>query len=160
MIYYSFEDEDAPTEAATSPKNVQTLQSTSFRRNWRSELRNRHVGSKAAGESIELSHGVDSQEVQDSDLKELNLLGVEEDELQPLKEPSAEDEAIVLQEWCSDDLVHLPFLPLPSSDGTLVPLPEAEAEELRNHIASGHVTKPNLCRGCLTAEGPRPQVNS
>ena len=30
MIYYSLEDQDAPTEAATSPKNAQTLQSTSF----------------------------------------------------------------------------------------------------------------------------------
>ena len=100
------------------------------------------------------SHTVDGQEAQDSDLKELNPLEVEEDEPQPLKEPSAEDEA-TLQEWCSDDLVHLPFVPLPSSDGTLVPLTEAEAEELRNHIASGHVTKSNLCRGCLTAEGLR-----
>ena len=109
---------------------------------------------QTAGESVNSSHAVDGQEAQDSDLKELNALEVEEDEPQPLIEPSAEDEAI-LQEMVFRRSGASTFLTPAIVRRNLVPLTEAEAEELRNHIASGHVTKSNLCRGCLTAEGPR-----
>ena len=36
-----------------------------------------------------------------------------------------------------------------------MPLTEPEIVELTDHVNSGHVTKSNLCRGCLQSEGPR-----
>ena len=71
-----------------------------------------------------------------------------------LQLPSPEQEAI-LQEWCTTEEVGLPFIPVDSSDGEVKPLNDQELEELRSHISSGHLTKSNLCKGCLIAEGPR-----
>ena len=49
----------------------------------------------------------------------------------------------------------LPSAALPASDGSMMPLTEPEIVELTDHVNSGHVTKSNLCRGCLQSEGPR-----
>ena len=76
------------------------------------------------------------------------------DELFELSLPTPEEEAI-LQEWCTLQEVSLPYIPLNSSNGEVKPLSSEEMEELKQHIASGHLTKSHLCKGCLVAEGPR-----
>ena len=60
-----------------------------------------------------------------------------------------------LQEWCLLPEVSLPFVHLDASDGSISPLDNDAMEELKKHIQSGHLTKSHLCKGCLTAEGPR-----
>ena len=60
-----------------------------------------------------------------------------------------------LQEWCLLPEVSLPFAHLDASDGSISPLDNDAMEELKKHIQSGHLTKSHLCKGCLTAEGPR-----
>ena len=60
-----------------------------------------------------------------------------------------------LQEWCLLPEVALPFAHLDASDGSISPLDHDAMEELKQHIQSGHLTKSHLCKGCLTAEGPR-----
>ena len=60
-----------------------------------------------------------------------------------------------LQEWCLLPEVALPFAHLDASDGSISPLDRDSMEELKQHIQSGHLTKSHLCKGCLTAEGPR-----
>ena len=65
------------------------------------------------------------------------------------------DEQAALDEWCRSDHVALPSTDLPSSDGSMLALNEEELKELSDHILSGHVTKSNLCKSCLEAEGPR-----
>ena len=60
-----------------------------------------------------------------------------------------------LQEWCLLSEVSLPFAHLDASDGSISPLDNDAMEELKKHIQSGHLTKSHLCKGCLTAEGPR-----
>ena len=65
------------------------------------------------------------------------------------------DEQVLLDEWCRSDHVALPSSNLPSSDGSLLALNEEELKELSDHNLSGHVTKSNLCKSCLEAEGPR-----
>ena len=37
----------------------------------------------------------------------------------------------------------------------MLALNEEELKELSEHVLSGHVTKSNLCKTCLEAEGPR-----
>ena len=49
----------------------------------------------------------------------------------------------------ASDLVSLPRKDLPCSDGSTYPLSSDEMKELEEHIRSGHVTKSNICRGCL-----------
>ena len=56
---------------------------------------------------------------------------------------------------CMSELVALPRAPLPTSDGSMMPLTQDELQELNDHVNSGHLTKSNLCRGCLQSEGPR-----
>ena len=60
-----------------------------------------------------------------------------------------------LQEWCLLPEIALPFAHLDASDGSISPLDHDEMEELKQHIQLGHLTKSHLCKGCLTAEGPR-----
>ena len=64
-------------------------------------------------------------------------------------------EQVLLDEWCRSEHVALPFTDLPASDGSLLARNGEELRELSDHILSGHVTKSNLCRSCLEAEGPR-----
>ena len=65
------------------------------------------------------------------------------------------DEQLQIDSWCQSDLVALPSAALPASDGSMMPLTENEIVELIDPVNSGHVTKSNLCRGCLQSEGPR-----
>ena len=65
------------------------------------------------------------------------------------------DEQTALDEWCRSDHVALPSTDLPASDGSMLALNEEELKELSDHVLSGHVTKSNLCKSCLEAEGPR-----
>ena len=65
------------------------------------------------------------------------------------------DEQLQIDSWCQSDLVALPSAALPAFDGSMMPLTENEIVELTDHANSGHVTKSNLCRGCLQSEGPR-----
>ena len=65
------------------------------------------------------------------------------------------DEERTLQEWCSSELVSLPSMALPASNGTVLPLNKRGQDELSDHLRSGHSSKSNLRRGCLQAEGPR-----
>ena len=65
------------------------------------------------------------------------------------------DEQVLLDEWCRSEHLALPFTDLPESDGSLLALSEEELSELSDHIISGHVTKSNLRKSCLEAEGPR-----
>ena len=69
-----------------------------------------------------------------------------------LQLPSPEQKAI-LQGRCTTEEVGLPFIPVDSSDGAVKT--DQKLEELRSHKSSGHLTKSNLCKGCLIAEGPR-----
>ena len=78
----------------------------------------------------------------------------EDDKEEDLKTSTSGMEAD-LQEWCLLPEVALPFAHLDASDGSISPLDNAEMEELKKHIQSGHLTKSHLCKGCLTAEGPR-----
>ena len=48
----------------------------------------------------------------------------------------------------------LPSAPLPTSDVSMMPLNQDELKELNDHVNSGHLTKSNLCRGCLQSEVP------
>ena len=68
--------------------------------------------------------------------------------------PSSEEEAI-LQEWCMQDHVGLPYLSLASTNGEVKPLSAEDLDELKAHINSGHLTKSHLSKGCLISEGPR-----
>ena len=77
-----------------------------------------------------------------------------EEQQEKLQPPSLEKEAI-LQEWYSTEEVGLPFICVDSSNGDVKPLTDHVLEELRSHIFSGHLTKSNLCKGCLIADGPR-----
>ena len=65
------------------------------------------------------------------------------------------DEQLQIDSWCQSDLVALPGAALPASDGSMMPLTKNEIIELTDHVNSGHVTKSNLCSGCLQSEGPR-----
>ena len=71
-----------------------------------------------------------------------------------LSAPTPEEEAAIM-EWCHSEHVSLHLKSFDISDGTIKPLTEAEEKELKEHISSGHLTKSNLCRGCLLSEGPR-----
>ena len=64
-----------------------------------------------------------------------------------------EKEDVIL--WGASDIVSSLYGDLPYSDGSTDPLTPDEMKELEDHIRSGHVTKSNMCRGCLEAEGPR-----
>ena len=66
-----------------------------------------------------------------------------------------DDDQRDLDDWCSTDNVSLPTAPLPASDGSVQALIDNEQQELSEHLRSGHVTKSNLCPGCLESEGPR-----
>ena len=63
------------------------------------------------------------------------------------------DEQVLLDEWCRSEHVALPFTDLPAPDGSLLALNEEELRALSDHIISGHVTKSNLCKSFLEAEG-------
>ena len=78
----------------------------------------------------------------------------EDDKEEDLKTSTSVTDA-ELQEWCLLPEVALPFAHLNASDGSILPLDHDEMEELKQHIQSGHLTKSHLCKGCLTAEGPR-----
>ena len=67
--------------------------------------------------------------------------------------PSTPERDIILQEWRLLPEVSLPFAHLDASDGSIRPL--IVDEMLKIHIQSGHLVKMRLCKGCLTAEGPR-----
>ena len=60
-----------------------------------------------------------------------------------------------LQEWCSMPHVTLPIDPVHIFDGTLLPLTQEQQTEFREHLASRHLRKSSLCKGCLLLEGPR-----
>ena len=60
-----------------------------------------------------------------------------------------------LDDWCSTDNVSLPTAPLPASDGSIQVLTDNEQQELSEHLRSGHVTKSNLCPGCLVVRGSK-----
>ena len=64
-------------------------------------------------------------------------------------------EQLKIDSWCQSDLVALPSAALPASDGSMMPWTENEIVELTDHVNSGHVTKSNLCGGCLQSVGPR-----
>ena len=66
-----------------------------------------------------------------------------------------DDELHDLSSWCQSELVALPSASLPTSDGSMMPLNQDELQELNDHVNSGHLTKSNLCRGCLQSEGER-----
>ena len=83
---------------------------------------------------------------------ELIVPNVEDTE--PFSTPTPEQVA-ELQEWCSMPHVALPIDPVDVSDGTICPLTPDQLQELREHIASEHVKKSNLCKGRLLSEGPR-----
>ena len=78
----------------------------------------------------------------------------EDDKEEDLKTSTSGRDA-ELQEWCLLPEVALPFVHLDASDGIISPLDHDEMVELKQHIQSGHLTKSHLCKGCLTAEGPR-----
>ena len=40
------------------------------------------------------------------------------------------------------------------NDGTPAPLTPSQVELLRDHVRSGHLKKPHLCKPCLEARGP------
>ena len=105
--------------------------------------RSAHHISSSPHEEDEVLNGEEAEEDADDKI-----------ELEKLTAPSPEEEA-VLQEWCAQEEVSLPFIHLDSSDGEVAPLSASQLEELRAHISSGHLTKSNLCKGCLIAEGPR-----
>ena len=71
-----------------------------------------------------------------------------------LTSPSPQEEAEI-QEWRASSHVSLPYSPITTSDGSVKPLTSEEEKLLREHISSGHLTKCNLCKGCLLSEGPR-----
>ena len=61
----------------------------------------------------------------------------------------SDDDLADLDNWCKSELVALPSAPLPTSDGSMMPLNQDELIELTDHVNSGHLTKSNLCRGAL-----------
>ena len=66
-----------------------------------------------------------------------------------------DDDQRDLDDWCATDTVSLPTAPLPASDGSIQALTDNEQRELNDDLRSGHVSKSNLCPGCLESEGPR-----
>ena len=55
--------------------------------------------------------------------------------------PESEKEDVIL--WCASDLVSLPHIDLPCSDGTIDPLTQDEMKDLEAQVRSRHVTKRN-----------------
>ena len=52
-----------------------------------------------------------------------------------------DDELHDSSSWCQSGLVALPSAPLPTSDGSMMPLNQDELKELNDHVNSGHLTK-------------------
>ena len=113
-----------------------------------------HISSTTSGDDNERSTAAAPVATSErgEDIRE--EIGDKEREPDTLLSPTPEEEA-ALQEWCASSHVSLPFSPISTSDGKIQPLSPEDEKLLREHISSGHLTKCNLCKGCLLSEGPR-----